>query len=200
MAITLAELLKAKRPDMLDGFPLRAALKALSLEGSSKFKQAYLNDLLESENVEVLIARPAYHLMPGFKEAGIVGALTYSDGSIEVKVQRSFFNNDKSAMERAMRFQSIVAHELVHRHQFASKTLHSAAFRSDDELCSIEYLNDPFELEAMAAEVAHDSIIAGMSAFEGAYAQPRLADLTANAKHLRPEAIKAFQQAVASFK
>jgi hypothetical protein len=197
----LTKMLKAKRADLLDGFPLKAAFKVLTAEGGQAFKQAYINDILTNERVEVVLVEPTRFLMPGFKEAGIVGGLTYSDGSIEIKVDSTFFKStDRSPLERALRFQSIVAHELIHREQFCSTTQHSNSFRSDDELSSVEYLNDPYELEAMAAEVAHDVITAEYTSGDTACAQPRFNDLSANAKHLRPESMKIFSEAVASFK
>lgn len=196
----LAKLLKAQRPDLLDGFPLKAAFKALSAEGGQSFKLAYINELLEDERVEVTLNKGQDNdLMPGFHDAGIIGALTYSDGGIEVRVNKTFFvPTTLSALERALRFQSIMAHELVHREQFASHTLHSEAFKLDDELSSIEYINDPYELEAMAAEIAHDAITAKMAGTRNF--QPRFDDLTAHAAHIRPEALAQLRAAITALK
>jgi hypothetical protein len=197
----LAQLIKAKRSDLLDGFPLKAALKALTSTGSLSFKKDYLNKLLEAERIEIISVKPDKHLMPGFREAGIVGGLTFSDGSIEIKVDDSFFNSKIcSPIVRGLRFQSIVAHELVHRKQFSTKTLQAVAFCSDDELTSIEYLNDPFELEAMAAEVVHDSVTSVFTASDDPLSQPRFTDLSANAKYLRPESMVTFSDSMASLK
>jgi hypothetical protein len=197
----LTKLLKAKRPDLLDGFPLKAAFKALTAEGAMGFKRTYLNSLLESEGIEVKLQK-ATDLMPGFREAGIVGGLTLSDGSIEILVNSTFFakSSNLTPLERALRFQSIVSHELVHRQQFSSKTLHHAAFKDDEALSSIEYLNDPLELEAMAAEVAHDVMTASFASGAPELAQPRFNDLISNAKHITPTAMTQFRQCVANLK
>lgn len=196
----LTSLLKAKRADLLDGFPLKAAFKALTAEGGTGFKHAYINKLLESEGIEVKLEK-ATDLLPGFREAGIIGGLTLSDGSIEIRVANTFFlKKGLSPLERALRFQSIVAHELIHRKQFSSITLHHAAFKDDDALTNIEYLNDPLELEAMAAEVAHDVLTASFASGEPELAQPRFNDLIANAKHITADSMNRFRKCVLALK
>lgn len=195
--MNLPTLLKAKRPDLLDGFPFKAALKALSAHGNQAFKLSYLNDILAKDGIEVSTTTDGRWLLPGFKEAGIAGALTYSDGSIEVKVNRAFFKvSGLTPFERALRFQSITLHELVHREQFTRKTLHAMTM-SDEELSTVEYMNDPHELEAMAAEIAHDSIT---SQFAAALPAPRFADVTAHAAQLTPESMDLLRKHVAGFR
>ena len=196
----LTNLLRATRTDLLDGFPLKAAFKALTVEGALGFKHAYVNTLLAGDGIEVKLEQ-ATDLLPGFREAGIIGGLTLADGSIEIQVSPTFFHKKGlSPLERALRFQSIVAHELIHRRQFSNITLHHAAFRDSDSLTSIEYLNDPLELEAMAAEVAHDVMTASFTSGAPELAQPRFNDLIANAKHISPVAMAQFRKCVSDLK
>lgn len=85
----LAPLLKAKRADLLDGFPFKTTFKALSAKGSRSFKFDYLNSLLVNENIELVLTKDESFL-PGLENSGICDATINSDSSIEVKVTKAF--------------------------------------------------------------------------------------------------------------
>lgn len=188
----VANLLKAKRSDFTDGFPMLAAIKALTAEGSITFKRDYLNQLLEKHKIEVVIKRDKGNSF--FSEHGIVEASTDSMGYIEIAVSSKFFSKLAEPFKQAIRFQSIVTHELAHRAQLSSGALTSKPFKSDESLNNSEYLNDPFELKAMAAEVIHDlstqNVLGATNLIDYS---PRLEYLTTYAGLLSDESIRLFQ-------
>jgi len=194
----LATMLKAKRPDLADGFPCKAVLKALVAEGDRFFKLGYLNQLLEPHKIEVVsTTKPELH--GGFHQVGLAAATTFVDGSIEIKVTSRFFkaDNDVSPLLRALRFQSLVAHELVHRKQFKTREAYAETFRSDEDISTQEYLNDHLELKAMGAEVAHDlRALSFLGEVEPVEMSPRLHDLLSNAGLMTRSSIERFDTAV----
>lgn len=194
----LALMLKAKRPDLVDGFPCKAVLKALTAEGDRHFKLAYLNQLLEPNMIEVVsTTKPELH--GGFNHAGLAAATTFVDGGIEIKVTSRFFKADEIApLIRALRFQSLVAHELVHRKQFKSREAYAETFRIDDDLTTVEYLNDKLELAAMGAEVAHDlrALTYLSDSQQAVDISPRLRDLMSNAGVMSKTSLEQFDRSV----
>lgn len=198
----LALMLKASRPDLVDGFACKAAIKVLSAEGDCYFKLAYINDLFAKKRIEVVLVDNAEPLLDGFKEVGLAGAATYVDGSIEVKLTPAFFKKDsqQTVLKRALRFQSLIVHELVHREQFQTKDAYGKTVRSDTELSDIEYLNDDLEIEAMAAEISHDMhvkhLLDGEQMFE---ISPRFKALMENARLLGETTISSLQQSMKAY-
>lgn len=183
----LENMLNATREDLIDGFPCKAVIGALSLTGESGAKLEYLNKALAYKNITVAMADQEPAMMDGFKEAGLAGAVTYVNGAIEVKLTDDFFIKDsnQSILKRALRFQSLVTHELVHREQFQSKHVYGKTVRTDEEFSNTEYLNDLQEIEAMAAEISHDMrakhLLGGAQVFD---ISPRLKSLMDNARFL----------------
>jgi len=196
----LASMLKARRPDLVDGFPCKAVLKVLATSGDRYFKLAYLNQILEPNSIEVAFTNK-HELHGGFHHVGLAAATTFIDGSIEVKVTPRFFKpNEIQPLIHALRFQSLVAHELVHRKQFKSKELYAETFRSDEDITTVEYLNDHLELAAMGAEVAHDlRALSFLLDSEPREISPRLKDLMSNAGLMSKESIKHFDRSVKRF-
>jgi len=196
----LSIMLKAKRPDLVDGFPCKAVLKVLSTDGDRYLKLAYLNQLLEHDRIEV-VSTTKSELHGGFHHAGLAAATTFVDGEIEIKVTSKFFKHDEiSPLVRALRFQSLVAHELVHRKQFKAKEAYAETFRSDENITTVEYLNDHLELTAMGAEVAHDlHAMTFLGQPDQADISPRLRDLLVNAGLMSRASIAYFDQAVKHF-
>jgi len=196
----LASMLRATRQDLVDGFPCKAVLKALSMDGDRYVKLAYLNQLLEHERIEVAsTSKPELH--GGFHHVGLAAATTFVDGNIEIKVTPRFFKHDEiSPLVRALRFQSLVSHELVHRRQFKLEEVHAGTFRSDENLTTVDYLNDELELSAMGAEVAHDMRAMPFLREHGPNeVSPRLRDLMVNAGLMSTDSIACFDQAIKRF-
>jgi hypothetical protein len=197
----LKSLLRARRNDLIDGFPCKAALLALALSADPSEKLDMLNAELLKDNVKVKFTVKS-DLAKGFKEAGLNGALAYASGEIDIFITPTFFEIDNlSPLERALRFQSMVVHELVHRNQFRTKTAH-ARMLSDQDMSDYEtYLNDELELNAMAAEVSHDMIVKKyfVNIDTIHQASPRLLTITDNAKLLTKESIEKFSEYLKSW-
>lgn len=192
----LMKLLNAKRLDLVDGFPAKLSLKAVTADGSILFKQEYLNDMLEKHNISVSIHKSDNESY--FSEHGIIQAEIDTGGFIEVKLSENFFSNTKSPLMQALRFQSIVTHELIHRDQLKASSDPLGPMKSDEELSDIAYINDPYELEAMSAEVIHDLSARDVLGCEGMVeGSPRLNFITQHAGYLTPESILFFQNEMA---
>lgn len=192
----LTRVLRATRPDLIDGFPSKYALQALTSEGSVLAKRDLLNELLLKHNARVVI-KPAMH-DSYFSEHGLIGAHISPTGFIEIYLSERFFSNSKMPLKQALRFQSIMTHELIHRDQIDASGGTIGSFKSDEELVDVAYVNNPLELEAMCGEVIHDlasrSVLGEESMIEGS---PRLNYITRNARYLSPESIAYFQQEMA---
>lgn len=191
----LAGMLRATRPDLIDGFACKAAVKALAADAPRAQRLELLNQELEQQNVEVVLVQKS-DLAGGYSQAGLAGALTQVDGQIEVQVTAAFFRDETPVLFRALRFQSLVAHELVHRKQFKVKEAY-AETRTDETMGDPTYLNDKLELYAMSAEVAHDlRTQAYLGHGEFNEISPRLTDLIENARYLTPLSIERLQSSL----
>jgi hypothetical protein len=185
----LATMLRASRHDLVDGFACKAVVKALSLPDDHHRKLKRINELLQVDNVSVVLCDEPERMLDGFREVGLAGATTYTDGAIEIKLTPTFFTKEpsQSVLKRALRFQSLIAHELVHRNQYQQKAAYGQTTRSEKtaDASSEEYLNDSLEIDAMAAEISHDMrakhIIGGEQLFD---ISPRLKALLENARLL----------------
>jgi hypothetical protein len=185
-------MLGAARNDLIDGFPCKAALRALSMSGTADQKLSYLNELLADKNISARLATKDTHLLAGFKESGLAGASTFATGMIEVRLTDSFFIS-ANMLTNALRFQSLITHELVHRHQFQQRELYGHT-RVDSDVSSVKYLNDKLEIEAMGAEIAHDMRTKHLlSQSQLLDISPRLKNLTENARLLDPATIETLQ-------
>lgn len=198
----LATMLNAKRPDLIDGFACKAAMRALNSEGDKQSKLDYLNGMLKKKRISLIMVTKHEEMLDGFKEAGLAGGATYVDGSIEIKITPTFFNQDSkpTVVKRALRFQSLVTHELVHREQFQHKPAYGKTHRTDEEKTNTEYLNDELEIEAMAAEISHDMrvkhLVGGSQMLE---ISPRLKNLTENARLIGAETIATLQASMKAY-
>lgn len=193
---SIMALLQASRPDMIDGFPAKCALRALTEEGSPQDKLNRMNEQLIKHRIIAIfrdkIVKPdsAY-----YSNHSLIGAHINPNGFIEVYMKDSFFEEVTNPLEKALRFQSIVTHELVHRRQIEASHGTIGNFRSDEDLEDASYINNPIELEAMCTEVLHDmatsKVLADSSILSGS---PRLNFLLDNARYLTEDSVKYFQE------
>lgn len=193
----IMKLLAAKREDLVDGYPVKLALKAITIEGSVLSKRDYMNEMFEKYNIHITInAQPINESY--FSEHGIIKAEIDTTGQIDVELAELYFSPTKSPLKQALRFQSIVVHELIHRDQMKSSLDPLGSMNSNEELTDAAYINDPYELEAMSAEVVHDLSARSVLGCEGLIeGSPRLNFITQHAGHLTPESILFFQNEMA---
>ena len=145
--VQLTRLLEARRKDLADGFPTRAVLAAFQAADPV----GKLNELLEPKNVSVVkLEQPSPGLVtnPYLLKLGIIAGRIEGE-AITVYVSPEFFNTAVSTViTKALTFQSVCLHQLVHRYH--------------GQGCQIFYrpltsvINDEAELEAVAAGLAHD--------------------------------------------
>lgn len=83
----------------------------------------------------------------------------------------------------------------MHRKQFERVNIFQ--IKDDHTLSQSDYVNDPLELEAMAAEIAHDTIIIKYTASN---LQPRYNEMAANAGRLTPLSFAQLRAHVSSFR
>jgi hypothetical protein len=193
----VSELLRATRSDLVDGFPCKAALSSLMIDRSVEEKLAHLNELLAADRIEVVISEEAT-LVGEFENIGLSAATTFASGGIVIKLAGRFFEpNHVAPLVKALRFQSLITHELVHRRQFKAKQLHASS--RNERHSSTEYLNDELELSAMGAEVAHDLRALMFLGGTTVDASPRLRDLLTNAGMMSQASVTKFDKAIKHF-
>ena len=160
----LQSILLANRADLLDGFPARAVITALSSKTDSFVK---LNELLAPYHIYVNKACSVTHKIDNHSiNYGILSTDILPNGDIIIAILPCFFDSVNNCntncsnetkqlhtiVVKALMFQSACLHQLVHRHH---KHFDCKAFiKAFDELSSDEH-----EMEAKAARIAHDMIV-----------------------------------------
>lgn len=194
----LMKLLDASRDDLIDGFPARAAISAMGAQDPL----AKLNALLEPKQISVSLT-PMLPLPPSMLnikphpvarrmlKLGVISS-KYSQGLIEVVLNPRFFNPTISTtVIKALTFQSVCAHQLLHR----ARQHHS---------CEVYYkplaesVNDEQELEAIAVGLVHDMKCKHLLSLTGTEQlqelSPRLAVIMANSRSFEPGSILKLQE------
>lgn len=190
----LAKLLNAERSDLMDGFVCSICLHALT---GLKDKDALMQLNSELSKYGIVLFLSDTNADNDFSKVGLVSASTESNGIITVTITNTFLNVENAyiALTHALRLQSLIVHELVHRNQDLNLKMHGLT-----ESHPTKYLSDIYELEAMAAEIAHDlqakSILGGDTLFD---ISPRFSLLMKDAGRLSSEAIAKIQSYIAQY-
>lgn len=191
----LAKLLNAERSDLLDGFVCKICLNILT-NSKSKDALTQLNEELSKYGI-VLILSNTNSNNDDFSKVGLVSASTESNGIISVLITEIFLNVENAyiALTHALRLQSLIVHELVHRNQELNLKMNGLT-----DSHPTKYLQDIYEIEAMAAEISHDlqakSILGGDSLFD---ISPRFALLMKDAGRLSAESISKLQLYISQY-
>jgi hypothetical protein len=196
--MTLAALLRAERPDLVDGFPARAAIAA----SKNNDPISKLNELLAADRIHVVqivgIPSDLTVMNPFMLKLGVIaGSYDAEKDFIRVVLNESFFSEtDSTIVVKALTFQSVCVHQLLHR---AHK--HDSCFVFYRPL--VESMNREQELEAMGAGLAHDVRCKGIISTTGAEQlqelSPRLANIMANSSSFETGSIPKLQEYIKSF-
>ena len=190
----LAKLLNSERADLLDGFVCRICLHSLTNYTGKDALSDLNNELSKFGIVLILNENDANN---DFSKVGLVSASTESNGIISVIITETFLNvsNAYIALTHALRLQSLIVHELVHRNQELNFKMNGFT-----DSHPTKYLEDIYELEAMAAEIAHDmqakSILGGNTLFD---ISPRFSLLMKDAGRLSSESISKLQLYISQY-
>lgn len=152
--VSLTKLLKCRRKDLSDGFVVKRC-RLVHEHKRLKNLAEDLNSVFLDEDIEFVITKePSSSTCYG--EFGIYQAECSVVGTITIYLYRTFLKKfyGPDAEDVYLGLQGIIAHELTHREQFS--TTRALFYGSDTESTLEEYMTDPFELEAFAAEIAHE--------------------------------------------
>lgn len=189
----LQRLLHARRRDLVDGYPALAVIAALQKADPL----ASLNYKLAPFDITVVLSDKlvvAAHFNPHLLKYGILLAATEGE-NISVTVASAFLYDRSSIIIKALIFQSVCVHQLVHR-----------MFNHECKIFtnSIEdALNDDDELKAIGAGIAHDLQVKGYISTTGAEQlqelSPRLANILDNSSAFSSGSIIRLQVHIKNF-
>lgn len=190
----LHRLLKAQRRDLIDGFPARAVLAAARMSKPVD----RLNDLLKPHGIEVEVYDMTLPVVanPYLLQLGIIAGRT-SKRKIYITLSEHFFDPAVSTViVKALTFQSVCLHQLVHREQGQAECHVFYAPLEDS-------MNKTSEIEAMAAGLAHDLQCKEHLSVTGAELlqelSPRLANIMDHSRGFEDSSIAKLQECVKRF-
>lgn len=194
--LTLKGLLLAARDDLADGFPCRAVMAAY--QACNPLEK--LNSLLETYQIRAVqhVGIPANLTVhnPFMQKLGVIsGRINGLD--IQIDINELFFDASVSTpLIKALTFQSVCVHQLVHR---ARQHHHCLVFYNPLK----ESANVDCELEAKGAGLAHDMLCKSLMSTTGEEQlqdlSPRLANIMLNSSMFEPGSIIKLQKYIKKF-
>lgn len=194
MTLKLERLLQAKRKDLLDGFPARAVVAAsrVSTDPLEKLNEILLPYDILTETLDI----PLEVFNPYLLRKGIIAG-RMENRRIVITVTDEFFSHDASTViVKALTFQSVCLHQLIHRAQGQAEcTIFYSPLK--------DYFNKASEIEAIAAGLAHDLRCKEHLSVTGnemlQELSPRLANIMDNSRDFEDSSIAKLQEEIKRF-